>query len=61
MNKQKESTTFHITVEVTNANGRKTTKFLGKPLYSRFQLRKALKRIKLRIPTAKGGRYVEYH
>lgn len=61
MNTQKESITFHITIQETDSNGRKIMKFVGKPFHSRFQLKKALKRVKLSMPEAKSGRFVAYY
>jgi len=58
MKRQKEVTTFHITESIEVDGVRVHRLLTRKPIYSRWQLRKALKRIRKTHPEAKGWRGV---
>lgn len=58
--KQKEATIF-LVVERQESGGVRWQRQLTKALYSRFQMRKALKRIRGRVPTAQGARIVSFY
>lgn len=61
MIKQKEATTFHVAIKNTLPDGSNVTSFIGGAMYSRFQLKKALKRIQRTTPEVFGGRFVAYY
>ncbi len=60
MLKQKEATTFFV-VERQEFGGVRWQRQLTKALYSRLQMRKALKRILARVPNAQGVRIVSFY
>lgn len=59
--KQKTSTTYHVAIKQVNSEGLNVTSFIGPALHSRFQLKKALKRIRRTRPEATSGRFVDFH
>lgn len=54
----KKTTTFHVSIKHGYPDGRCVMSFIGPALYSRFQLRKALKRIRRNRPQATSARCV---
>ena len=61
MLKEKDGTTFQVSINNKLPDGRIVTSFIGRAMYSRFQLKKALKRIQRTKPEAFGGRFVAYY
>lgn len=61
MPKQKEGTSFQVAIENKLPDGRIVTSFIGRAMCSRFQLKKALKRIRRTKPEAFGGRFIAYY
>lgn len=60
MLKQKKATTF-LVVERQAFGGVRWNRQLTKPINSRLQMRKALKRIRVRVPNAYGVRFVSFY
>lgn len=60
MLKQKKATTFFV-VDRQVSGKVQLKRQLTKPLYSRLQMRKALKRIRERVPNAQGVRFVSFY
>ena len=60
MMRQKEATVFFV-VESKVSGGIRWQRQLTKALHSRLQMRKALKRIRARVPNAQGVRIVSHY
>ncbi|MBL8396885.1 MAG: hypothetical protein JNL84_01905 [Candidatus Accumulibacter sp.] len=60
MLRQKEVTAFFVVVREESGGVRWQRQLTG-PLHSRLQMRKALKRIRARVPNAQGVRIVSFY
>lgn len=58
---QIEKTTFHVAITNKSPDGYNLTSFIGGAKHSRFQMKKALRRIRRTRPEAFGWRFVAYY